>query len=65
MSESTSQRQEILSELLAGRTMTPLRALEVCGCFRLAARIHELRRQWHRITKTMHRRGYSVYALDR
>jgi hypothetical protein len=38
-----SQRKQILNHLLAGNSITPLEALGVFGCFRLAARIEELR----------------------
>lgn len=38
-----SQCSKILAVLLDGRSITPLEALNLCGCFRLAARIHDLR----------------------
>ena len=37
-----TQTDEILQALRAGERLTPLAALERFGCFRLAARIHEL-----------------------
>lgn len=33
----------ILEILKTGRSITQLEALNLCGCFRLAARIHDLR----------------------
>jgi len=39
-----SQSAKIAEYLAAGGTITPLEALEKWGCFRLAARIHELRK---------------------
>jgi hypothetical protein len=39
-----SQADEILQYLEKGNTITPLEALEKFKCFRLAARIHDLRR---------------------
>lgn len=38
-----SQAAIIGEYLMAGGTITPLEALEKWGCFRLAARIHDLR----------------------
>jgi len=43
-----SQSQWIL-QALEQRPLTPLEALHGCGCFRLAARIKELREQGHDI----------------
>lgn len=43
MGEEMSQRDEILSALRAGDSLTPLAALKRFGCMRLAARIEELR----------------------
>jgi hypothetical protein len=48
-----SQSQWIL-KALEQRPLTAIEALEGCGCFRLAARIKELREQGHDIkTKTL------------
>jgi hypothetical protein len=48
-----SQSQWIL-KALEQRPLTPIEALEGCGCFRLAARIKELREQGHDIkTKSL------------
>jgi hypothetical protein len=44
-----SQGQLILRYLKFGRRLTPLAALKLFGCLRLAARIHDLRRQGHTI----------------
>lgn len=38
-----SQNNVILAYLLKGKGITPLDALQLCGCFRLSARIHDLR----------------------
>lgn len=38
-----SQRQKILSWLQEGHTLTPVQALNLFGCNRLAARIYNLR----------------------
>ena len=39
----TNQREMIATDLEAGKTITPIDALEKYGCYRLAARICELR----------------------
>ena len=40
-----TQAGRILAHLRAGNQLTALEALDAFGCFRLAARIHELRRE--------------------
>ena len=44
-----SQKDQILAHLKKGKTITPLEALKLFGCFRLAARIHDLRMDGHDI----------------
>ena len=49
-----TQAGRILAYLRAGHRITALDALELFGCFRLAARIHELRRDnWQIIERTV------------
>lgn len=48
-----SQNEEILSWLQRGKSLTPLTALERFGCFRLSARILNLRQQGHKIEMTL------------
>lgn len=48
-----TQATAILTHLQSGKTLTPLEALDKFGCFRLGARIHELKRDGHDITKEM------------
>jgi hypothetical protein len=44
----------ILRFLQEGHRLTPLDALELFGCFRLAARVHELRREgWAIVERTV------------
>jgi len=38
-----TQNQIILSHLKSGKVITPMDALDICGSFRLSARIFELR----------------------
>ena len=63
-----SQKQHILAHLERHGTITPLEALNLFGCFRLAARIAELRAEGHDI-RTCHAPGaakdYAVYRLHR
>lgn len=44
-----TQAEQILAALKGGRAITPLEALNEWGCFRLAARVGELREQGHAI----------------
>ena len=44
-----TQTQRILIYLKTGKSLTPLEALNKFGCFRLAARIADLRRDGHTI----------------
>ena len=43
MTETATQRAQIRAHLEAGRSITPLEALDLYGCYRLGARIHELK----------------------
>lgn len=53
-----TQAGRILAYLRAGNRLTALEALEKFQCFRLAARIHELRREMHDIPeRTVETRG--------
>lgn len=44
-----TQNDQILAHLRAGNQITPIEALERFGCFRLAARIGELRERGYAI----------------
>lgn len=48
-----SQSDSILSALRRGDRLTPADALERYGCFRLAARIYDLRKAGHDIRERM------------
>ena len=48
-----TQAGRILAHLRAGHRLTALEALERFGCFRLAARVHELRREGWAIEERM------------
>jgi len=60
-----TQTQQIRQWLEQGNTLTPLDALEVFGCFRLAARINELRKDGLDIEMTKERKGSKSYARYR
>jgi hypothetical protein len=44
-----SQADRILAYMKKGRTLTPLEALEKFGCFRLGARVWQLKKAGHDI----------------
>tara|TARA_A100001391_G_scaffold189973_1_gene161904 strand:+ start:200 stop:403 length:204 start_codon:yes stop_codon:yes gene_type:complete len=61
-----TQNQQILEYLKSGKTITPLIALEKFGCFRLSARIFNLREEGNAIiTKNITRKGktFAEYSL--
>ena len=61
-----TQNQRILDYLKSGKTLTPLVALEKFGCFRLSARIFNLREQGNAIiTNNITRKGktFAEYSL--
>lgn len=53
---ATSQKKQILNHL-SKKGITPLEALHLFGCFRLSARIKDLRDEGHKIKTTMIRVG--------
>jgi hypothetical protein len=59
-----SQTQWIL-ETLRKRPLTPLEALQGCGCLRLAARILDLKAQGHNIVREMVTDGEKTFARYR
>lgn len=60
-----SQYNEILSHLKRYGSITPLQALNQYGCYRLAARINEMRQRNHEILTVMipcgDRKEYAEY----
>jgi hypothetical protein len=57
-----SQKDRIKLSLLEGGRITPLGALEVYGCFRLAARIADLRAEGMAITMKRVKRNGKTFA---
>ncbi len=49
MKRTDSQSDQILHHLQAGHSITPMDALQLFGCFRLAARVYELARKGYPI----------------
>jgi hypothetical protein len=61
-----NQKQQIAKYLSKGKTITPMDALKKFGCFRLAARIADLRNEGLNIaTKIVTKEGksYASYSL--
>ena len=61
-----TQNQRILEYLKSGKKLTPLVALEKFGCFRLSARIFNLREEGHAIiTENVTRKGktFAEYSM--
>ena len=59
-----SQSDAILEHLKAGNSITPVDALRDFGCFRLAARIDDLRQRGHDIETVTEKRNGKKYARD-
>lgn len=60
--EKMMQNKEILSYMRIHGSVTPIEALNAVGCFRLAARISDLRRAGHRIESVLEERNGKRYA---
>ena len=57
-----TQTQRILIYLKTGKSLTPLEALNKFGCFRLAARIADLRSQGHTIWTNYVQKDKKIFA---
>ena len=63
-----TQTEKILAYLSKGKGITPIDALNKFGCFRLAARISDLRRDGHTIftdTVTQNGKSFASYKLSK
>lgn len=61
-----SQCAKILEALRLGYSLTQLDALNLCGCFRLGARIHALKKEGYQIKSEMmeeNGKRFAVYSL--
>lgn len=56
------QTQRILIYLKSGKSLTPIEALQKFGCFRLAARISDLRSQGHTIWTDYVQKDKKIFA---
>lgn len=63
-----TQTRQILSYMQRGRSIDPLVSLRLFGCFRLAARILEIKEYGHRVKREMVRnragRKFARYYLS-
>ena len=57
-----SQKEQILSHLIDGKTITPKEALEKFACFRLAARISDIKKMGYEINREMVKAGGAKVA---
>lgn len=60
-----TQSQRIIDHLATGRPLTAIDALKRFGCFRLAARIRDLKNDGHRISTHLERCGDKRFASYR
>lgn len=60
-----TQKQQIKEHLKSGKPITPIDALNKYGCFRLGARIYDLRREGMTIEREMITRKGKSYASYR
>ena len=57
-----SQEARILAYLKAGNSITPMVALQKFGCFRLSARVKDLRDSGHTISSRRVKRNGKTFA---
>lgn len=64
-SDCKTQTEMVLDYMERFGEITPLEALSAIGCFRLAARIADLRAEGHEIARTMSKgkKQYAIYSL--
>ena len=60
-----SHNARVLTELQTGRSLTPMDALKEFGCFRLGARIKDLRNEGINIITTMVKQNGKRFASYR
>ena len=63
-----SQNKKILSFLKSKKSITPIEALNLFGCFRLSGRIYDLRKEGHKIeSEIIEKNGkhFSKYSLQK
>mgnify|MGYP003658599951 CR=1 FL=1 len=64
----SSQKERILDYMKRGRSLTPIDALNIFGCFRLSAVIFDLKKEGHPIqmelVKNQNNKNYAKYTLQ-
>ena len=69
MTRTTSQNAMILNFLESGGSLTPIEALEKFQCFRLAARMNDLRKKGYvietEILKDDNGKSYASYSIPK
>ena len=69
MSRLSSQNAMILNFLESGESLTPIEALEKFQCFRLAARMNDLRKKGYviktKILKDDNGKSYASYSIPK
>jgi len=60
--ETQTQKEAILRHLQSGKTITPLEALNLYGCYRLGARIWDLRDEGYVIRSENVKQGKKTFA---
>ena len=66
MERKTTQNMAILAYLQKGKSINPMKALNKFGCFRLSARIHDLREMGYNIETrriTKRDKSFAEYKL--
>jgi len=58
------QENQILNYLQKGKKLTPIKALNMFGCFRLGARIYDLRRQGYQIDSKIKKLKSGKYVAE-
>ena len=63
--KTDSQKSAILAYLQSGRTLSPIEALNMFGCFRLGARVYDLKQEGHNIQMKLSRgdKKYAEYRI--
>jgi len=61
--EIDTHKEKLREWLEKGESINPLSALSMWGCFRLAARVHDLRSEGMEILTTKGDNGEAVYSL--
>ncbi len=60
--QTQTQKEAILRHLQSGKTITPLEALNLYGCFRLGARIWDLRNEGYVIRSERVKQGKKTFS---